>query len=371
MIDKVDIRIPARLPFEDEFSWIGEQLRRNGRVDRCSPSLHYRAVVDLRTEGLSALLHAGLKHGPEGNHKVEIIDAGELSYADMLRTVEAIFPIDVRPLKIIRIDLCADVRGIPVNWFVSSVRVRFKRFGANLGKLDFQTMGRGGVETAYFGKRPNCFRIYDKLAERRATYGRLFRRCFRLRKLPQDAPDVSTETLLGVQEKQPPAFEEWSGLDESRIYTRIERQIGGCRVPCVLDTVGKLTKLEEFNPFSPLLIDPGQIEMPKRGDYPLDVWMAGHHYVRMIQEDGLDAANRWVRKQAGPHAARALETYRPFIPRIGAGITSDQLYENFRKSVHRQLSSPQTYLLSDGKFSSAPAGFGGKIQNKKDCEISQ
>jgi hypothetical protein len=370
MIDKADIRIPSRVPLADRFSWIGEQLRRTGSVDRCPPSQHYRAVVDLRREGLSALLHAGLKHGPAANHKLEIVDAGEMSYRGILRTVEAIFPVDPRPLEIIRIDLCADVYGITVGWFVNSARVLRKRFGANVGTLDFQRMGRVGVETAYFGRRPNCFRIYDKIAERRSVYAKLSRKFRRLERIREHLAETSPEIVRnGPRDKQLPSFEQWSGLDETRMCTRVERQIGGGRIPGALDSLGKLTKLEEYNPFSALVIDPGGLEIPKRTDYPLDVWMAGLHYRRMIFEDGYDSASRWLRKQAGPHAARALEKYKAFVPHLGLGITSEELHTKFRESVRAQLCSPETQQRCDSKLHSFPEAFSSKILPEKECEI--
>ena len=64
------------------------------------------------------------------------------------------------------------------------------------------------VETVYFGKRPNCYRIYDKIAEFRYQFARL-------------KPDEGLEK---------PPFEELYGYPETGvILTRVERQIGGGR----------------------------------------------------------------------------------------------------------------------------------------------
>jgi hypothetical protein len=198
---------------------------------------------------------------------------------------------------------------------------------------------------------------------------RLLGKWNRLQRLQEHCTDNSQETCRSVPENQPPSFEEWSGLDEMRICTRVERQIGGGRIPYAFDRLGKLTQIEGFNPFSTMVIDPGGSEIPKRADYHLNDWMAGLHYRRMIQEDGYDAASRWLRKQAGPHAARALEQYKPFVPCLGVGITSEALYAKFRESVRGQLCPSETQTGSEAKLNSFPAALSGKILPKKECEI--
>jgi|GEM_PF-2389752 len=343
MIDKVDIRVPSRIPLVPEFSWIEEQLRRTGRVDRSPASQHYRAVVDLRGSGISALLHAGLKHGKEGNHKLEIIEAGQLSYQEILHAAAKVLPVDPGELEIIRVDLCADVLGVPVSWFVEAACVKYKRFGAALGTIDFQRMGRAGVETVYFGKRPNTIRIYNKTAELIHKYGKLVRLERRSKRI--HAQGMKAGIYLS-RKPEIPTFEEWSGVDEDQIWTRVERQIGGGRVPCTIDTLGKLAALEDFNPFSNLDLRPGGLSMPKRQDYPLDVFMAGSYVRQKAIAEGRDATVRWLRQQAGHHAARTLKTYEPFLPTAdGLGITSEDLLGSFRESTRRQLLGQDGYLV--------------------------
>jgi hypothetical protein len=177
------------------------------------------------------------------------------------------------------------------------------------------------------------------------------------------------ETFRRAPENEPPSFEDWSGLDVTRIYTRVERQIGGGRVPDGLDRVGKLTDTEEFNPFSALIIVPGGMEVPKREGRRLPDWMAGLYYRDMILKEGYDPATRWLRKQAGPHAARTLEKFESFVPRAaGLGITAEDLHIRFKETVRLQLSSAD---VTDCKFHSSPERSSSTIQNKIDCEIAQ
>jgi hypothetical protein len=90
------------------------------------------------------------------------------------------------------------------------------------------------VQTLYFGKRPNCIRIYDKLAELRS-------RALELR------PDESV--LLNPIERP------------GRVLTRVERQCGGGRIPAEVATVGTLLKnARSLDPFEYLEL--------RKGDYP-------------------------------------------------------------------------------------------------------
>src|SRR5215472_13088683 len=106
------------------------------------------------------------------------------------------------------------------------MRAHYKRWVADIGqtdskKLEYARMGQKYVQTYYLGKRPNCFRVYDKLAEYHCQYARF------MRKLSDAA--------------EPPSFEELYGYPANGItLSRVERQIGGGRVPAELQTFGCL-----------------------------------------------------------------------------------------------------------------------------------
>ena len=48
--------------------------------------------------------------------------------------------------------------------------MKWKRWGCEHGKLEVSRMGNVELQTAYYGRRPNCIRVYDKVAEWRKEY---------------------------------------------------------------------------------------------------------------------------------------------------------------------------------------------------------
>ena len=77
-------------------------------------------------------------------------------------------------------DLAAHVRAVPVEWFTRHVRARYKQWVCDIGQVDseirdYARMGRQQVQTFYLGKRPDCFRIYEKIAEYHHQYTQLTR----------------------------------------------------------------------------------------------------------------------------------------------------------------------------------------------------
>ena len=115
VIDKLEIRIPARVRSRPvAYSPEVERICRETRGTRENPfraSLHYLAGADLRPFGISAILHTTCRHG-DGDHKLELLDTGQMSYAAMLGEVERVYRVDTRGLDVMRIDLCADVEGV-------------------------------------------------------------------------------------------------------------------------------------------------------------------------------------------------------------------------------------------------------------------
>jgi hypothetical protein len=119
----------------------------------------------------------GCRHG-EPNHKVELLDSGKRSFDFLLSEIERIFDVYPSECGVMRVDCAADVPGIGVLWFHQRARVRWKQFANEIGELTlerenassslYSQMGKREIQTLYFGKRPNCYRIYDKPAEWRA-----------------------------------------------------------------------------------------------------------------------------------------------------------------------------------------------------------
>jgi len=166
MIDKLDIRVPGPIPYTPEFSGLYAELRNDPKGPFRSSRL-YLAVADLRRYGHDAIIHTHCKFG-KGDHKIELIDTGTRGFDYLLNEVGRVYQVNPMGLELIRVDLAADIPRVSVPWFLSHTRAKFKRFhNAGMGGFEYQQMGQKGVQTLYLGRRPNMFRIYDKVAELR------------------------------------------------------------------------------------------------------------------------------------------------------------------------------------------------------------
>ncbi|HEY7336486.1 MAG TPA: hypothetical protein VH639_16455 [Bryobacteraceae bacterium] len=316
MIDKVEVRIPARSPYTREFAALRRDVLGTKR-DPFRPSTHYQSSGDLREFGYPTILHSVCRHGTGGNHKVELVDSGLMTLARMHHEIERIFDVDAARLNIMRLDLAADVRGVPVSWFSGHVRARWKRWVADFSDVEYTRMGKGEIQTVYFGKRPNCYRIYDKIAEWRSQYIRLKRRA--------DAGYPSFEDVFGYPEM-------------GQTLTRVERQIGGSRVPEQVDTFGKLRYLPDFNPFVRLeFIAPGKAE-PTIEECGFGEFAIGMFLRDRAESWGVHRLRAWLNHHADRNAKRLIDRYHNFLP-AEAGITAERLFETYRESVSKQLAA--------------------------------
>lgn len=324
LIDKVDVRIPAQAQFSREFGRLYRVIRDdpNPKSNPFRPSRHYITTGDLRDFGYEAILHMGCVRDKRGNHKLELLDTGKMSYARMQNEIERIFDLDARGLPLMRVDLAADVLGVPVEWFFRHVRAHYKQWVCDIGEVDCQTpeyarMGRQEVQTFYLGKRPNVFRIYNKLAEYHHQYEQLTRGA-------SDAVEL-------------PSFENAYGHPESGIVlTRVERQIGGGRIPPQINTFGKLKTSAAFNPFDRLDFLAAGVAEPRIEDHGEMVYLAGIGLRHLVEEIGLHRT-RSLLNRCG-HAARILDNLRAFLP-AEVGITAERLYAIYQNSVGRQLAA--------------------------------
>lgn len=317
MIDKLEVRVPAQIQYCREFQELYTEVRR-GAKDPFKPSRHYLAVGDLRPYGYEAILHAHCVHG-EGNHKLELIDTGRVGYSAMVSEVERVFDVNPRGLNIMRLDVAADIRSVPVSWFLEHLRARYKRWVADVGKIEVSRMGTLEIETFYLGKRPNCFRVYNKIAELKHQYARL--------KSDEGAPKPPFQEVYGY-----PA----TGL----VLTRVERQIGGGRVPEGVATVGQLRCLAEYDPFSHLEILAGAARRPNPDDHDPSVYFMGRGLECAIQErGGLQRARGWLNRYTGGNAARLLKTYGAFLPASEFSLSVADIRESYQESVRRQLAA--------------------------------
>lgn len=321
MIDKADLRGSRTLSFRPEVQKIIREIDYAKNSLRVRPTPYYCGVVDLRPDlGIDAILHAFCKHGPNKDHKLEIIDTGKKSFSEMAAVAESVFECDPMRLELMRLDLCADVPGTEVRWFLPRTRIKYKRFGREIGAMKYGKMRHGRIETIMAGKSPNVFRIYDKVAESRMQFKRLVRKA---------SPDAER-----------PDFEKEFGFKESAILTRVERQHGSRGIPANVSTFGELANAPEYNPFESLEIATGAQKLPAIEECSgVMEYFSGLGMNVVLNEMGMQQFRAFLNKHSGGNAARIVERYRQFLAPPESELNALQLFEIYRKSVIKQLAA--------------------------------
>ena len=328
MIDKVDLRVPAYAPYAREFGALYQDIR-NDPKGPFRPSRHYSASADLRKHGYPVVLHTHCTRDKRGNHKLELLDTGVMTYSQMRHEINRIFDTPPGPLQVMRVDLAADVEGVPVEWFEKNLGVTFKRFTSGMGvsdpdELQFSKMGKNGIETLNFGKRPNFFRIYNKIAELKNQYASLKRAARR-----ENGP----QSVL-------PSFKNVFGYPEmGLILTRVERQIGGSRIPEPLSTFASLRGAADFDPFSRLVFLNAGNTLPSPDGYDFATYAMGMFLHRLVIEQGFHRAKQFVNRHSKRNAKRIFKRYRAFLPSTENLLDSQRLLEQFQRSASKQLAA--------------------------------
>jgi hypothetical protein len=325
MYDTVEIPLMPSTSFLDRVVSLKTEVEMSSACHRINSEIpftenfYYGQVVDLRKVlDVDAVLHLNAKK--TGTHKIQIVEAGHKCQGQIAETISQIVTDHPEKLAVSRVDSCADVvDGPEVCWIAQTVRARSAQWQAEFGgaelrdernyRVPWSEMGKREVQTMYIGKRPNCFRVYDKMAERRAAYRRELRRHERaaseicrdkglegghdMQKYPlqskEELRSLSKHFLPMARSFIPfPSFEMWfaeqcvgplshlvqmssnviqmplPGQEEPEqlplipklpnVLTRVERQMAAGRVPESLDTFAKLFSESalDFNPFERL-----------------------------------------------------------------------------------------------------------------------
>lgn len=69
----------------------------------------YEYAADLREYGHRVRLSLYNRRDKQGNHKLEILDAGEMKRAELLDEITQIFDIETQELGIMRVDFAVDI----------------------------------------------------------------------------------------------------------------------------------------------------------------------------------------------------------------------------------------------------------------------
>jgi hypothetical protein len=325
VIDKLELRLPRLSLFQPAVREFMAESRFFKNSSRTMGSGRYTWVSDLRPAGVDALLHFSLKRDEndphEGEHKLELLDTGKKGYSEIVGEIESVIEGPISDLEIMRIDLCADMWGTPIEWFLSRLRVKYKRVAYEIGNQKWQHIGKAGIQTLSSGKRPNIFRAYDKVAEYEEQLRRL------QRKRSKDADEITLETEFGIP--------------SDAVITRLEQQFGGNRIPAVIDSFDQLFRLPEFNPFKRIEIANGSgAHVPTISEFGLDCWLTGTRLRELQQEMGRQQFNRWLSSHATGNATRWRKKYAAFLePDAGNHVTAETIFETYRASVIKQLAA--------------------------------
>ncbi len=326
MIDKVELRIPSSIRFSEEFGRVYKDIHADPK-NPFRQSQHYLSVGDLRRFGYQSILHMGNVHDKVGNHKLELVETGGKFYGEMADEIRRLFAVEPGSLDLMRVDLAADVKDVPVDWFKRNVHVTFKRWIADIGTLDpieFSEMGSNGVQTFYLGKRPNVIRVYNKVDERKMQYAKLKARARR---------ELGTVSEF-------PSFEQMYGHPNTGFtLTRVERQIAGGRVPNQLSTFRMLKKADQFDPFANIVFSGIGKAEPNPDDYDLSDYYMGMYLRQQIERDGIHRVRQFLNRHSKRNANRILKKLADFLPDIDCLIDQKQLFELYRQSVSRQLAA--------------------------------
>jgi hypothetical protein len=325
LIDKLELRLPAMTLFHRRVREFILESRNCDYSSRVIPSKRYEWVTGLQPIGIEALLHYSLKRRENephrGEHKLELLDTGKKHYSAIVEQIEMVIEGPIDDLDIMRIDLCADVHGTPMEWFLQRGRVKFKRIAHEIGQMKYQCIGKAGIQTLSAGKRPNMVRIYNKVDEYKEQLRKMHR------KRSADAEDLTLESEFGVSEND--------------VITRVERQFGGQRIPGVIDSFGKLSSLPTFDPFNNIEIRNGSgAKVPNIEECGLDMWLTGMRLREMRDEMGEQQFRRFLSKHSAGNQSRYQKRYADFLEPDGDNLlTSGTLFETYRDSVVKQLSA--------------------------------
>lgn len=355
MLDKLNVVVPRDAEFTREFSAVYRDV--GGDPKYFQRGKHYEKSGDLRKLGYDVMLDLfSTRPDSDGNHKVQLLKTADYSFGQLCHEISRIFRIDplrmprsmklripgdqagqyedVTSLPVRRADLACDVAEHDVIWFKDRMRVQFKQFGAKIGKMavgevgekgelvvEYAEMGMRGIQTLYFGKRPNCIRVYDKTAERFNDYRKVCRNA---------SPDAEL-----------PTFEQCYGFSPDKVLTRVEREMGSS-VPRAINTLDRLKRnAPEFNPFERVRIHETEKDLPSVYDYDKITYLAGLQARRWVQEHGYDWFFRWCNLDGNGNGHRVLKRLSDFINvnEEGQALNSEALYERYRDSVKKQLAA--------------------------------
>lgn len=312
MFDKIDVRIPRGVPLTGAYVEACRELS-----VRALHKNFYRGHLDLRKLGLQAILHH--QSWSTGDSKLMLLGVGERSFGAILNEIGSIVDVDPGTLAVMRIDFAVDVPEFPVAWFKRHTFIANKRYRGEYGTQYSEVKG-ARTETLYFGKRPNCFRIYDKILEQLRRRGR--------HQHHHELPGNDSACRAG------------------NILTRVERQCGGNRVPSEMQTLSEIQRnWSSFEPFEAV-----QFRSISGAPYPgecrsISEFLKRNGLYHFVQDVGFDEARKALNAIGSRNAARIFKRYSQAL-QLEDGIPD--LHALYMKSLEKQFVD-QRMLCRDGR----------------------
>jgi hypothetical protein len=305
MIDRLELLVPEDVPRRIE-EW------RKHRVRGAAHGSVYALTLDADFQ-LSLRVHYDFRVpiAKENRHvKVDFTGTRLLSADDFLWRLTSLFQIqreDALSLRVARIDLATDVWSVPVEWFKQHCRVKRKRKPRSFEVCQTET-SKGAVTSVVFGKRPDLYRIYDRIAEKR---------------------ERGEEILYAGKLTGAPV----------PTVTRIERQCSGRAIPKDLATLGGLFKNAAVtDPFPALLCRETHNGSVSTDDWPPQKWLMSVGLATVVKQYGEATVKARLNRKG--NANRIFSRYSDLLRLDSPGVTADQLRGAFRNGTIRQLNIP-------------------------------
>jgi hypothetical protein len=306
MIDKLEILVPESVPVRSE-SW----RERNIRPAKVGLPYSFTLDVDKQFALRIHFNHRTSVAKDKRHRKVDFTDTRLLSAWDVLWRLTKFFQIkeeQALSLRVARIDFAADVYGVPMEWFKRHCRVKAKRKPQSYETSKVES-SKGAVTSLVFGKRPDLYRVYDRVAEKR-----------------ERGADILYAGMF-------------SGAP-TPIVTRVERQCSGKAIPQQLSTLGGLFKHgADADPFPGLICTPTSADGLADDDWSPQKWLMNVGLATVVKEIG-EATVRARLNRAGGNARRIFEKYSQLLRSDSPGVTVEQLREVYRNGTIRQLNLP-------------------------------
>jgi hypothetical protein len=320
MIDRLEVLVPEDVPKRTE-EW------RRHRVRPAKGNSVYAHTLDADFQ-LALRVHHNFRVpiAKESRHlKIDFTDTRLLSADDFLWRLARLFQIsreEALLFRIARIDFAADVYGVPVEWFRQHSRVKRKRKPQSYEVCKTES-SKGSVTSVVFGKRPDLYRIYDRIAEKQ-----------------ERRADVLYAGMF-------------SGTPLPTV-TRVERQCSGRAIPKDLATLGGLfDHAAAADPFPGLVCTETKDAYVSTEDWKPQKWLMSVGLATAVKQFG-EATVRTRLNRAG-NANRFFSQYSDLLRADPTGVTADRLREIYRNGTLKQLNLP--VLGPDGEVRYPQGGY--------------